>query len=121
MTHPPDRLHKTRSRADRSQNAYADSGMENQRRATILTGLGALYGRDHLESGADGFMTGFAFPEVLQAFVAERKEIFRQRGLITSSHVRHPGRSIDADTTRHLTRTLASILPGMDIKKPLAL
>jgi 4-hydroxy-tetrahydrodipicolinate synthase len=98
-------------------------GMQGGRRATILTGLGALYGRYDLESGADGFMTGFAFPEVLQALVrantagnektlrdlyqrflplivfeqqpgvAVRKEIFRLRGLITSSHVRHPGRS----------------------------
>ena len=42
-------------------------GMANSRRATILTGLGALYGRYDLESGADCFMTGFAFPEVLQA------------------------------------------------------
>jgi len=126
-------------------------GMENSRRATILTGLGALYGRYDLESGADGFMTGFAFPEVLQALVAAsnagdqtmlcelyqrflplivfeqqpgvavRKEIFRQRGLIESGHVRHPGRSIDAGTAQHLAQTLGSILPGIDIQKPLAL
>ncbi|MFT5090515.1 MAG: 4-hydroxy-tetrahydrodipicolinate synthase [Candidatus Latescibacterota bacterium] len=127
------------------------AGMEGRRRATILTGLGALYGRYDLESGADGFMTGFAFPEVLQAFVAARnagdetllcdlyqrflplivfeqqpgvavrKEIFRLRGLIESGHVRHPGRSIDAGTAQHLSQTLDSILPGMDIKSPLAL
>jgi 4-hydroxy-tetrahydrodipicolinate synthase len=118
---------------------------------TFLTGLGALYGRYDLESGADGFMTGFAFPEVLQAFVAARnagdetllcdlyqrflplivfeqqpgvavrKEIFRLRGLIESGHVRHPGRPIDAGTAQHLSQTLDSILPGMDIKIPLAL
>ena len=127
------------------------TGMEAQRSATILTGLGALYGRYDLESGADGFMTGFAFPEVLQAFVAARnagdetllcdlyqrflplivfeqqpgvavrKEIFRLRGLIESGHVRHPGRPIDAGTAQHLSQTLDSILPGMDIKIPLAL
>lgn len=34
-------------------------------RPTILTGLGALYGGYELAAGADGFMTGFAFPEVL--------------------------------------------------------
>ncbi len=126
-------------------------GMEGGRRATILTGLGALYGRYDLESGADGFMTGFAFPEVLQALVtarnagdeallrdlyqrflplivfeqqpgvAVRKEIFRLRGLVDSSHVRHPGRSIDAGTAQHLAQTLESILAGMDIKTPLAL
>ena len=126
-------------------------GMANSRRATILTGLGALYGRYDLESGADGFMTGFAFPEVLQALVrantagnektlrdlyqrflplivfeqqpgvAVRKEIFRLRGLIASSHVRHPGRSIDAGTAQHLAQTLESALAGLDIKKPLAL
>lgn len=126
-------------------------GMQNSRRATILTGLGALYGRYDLESGADGFMTGFAFPEVLQALVrantagdeknlrdlyqhflplivfeqqpgvAVRKEIFRLRGLIESSHVRHPGRSIDTGTAQHLAQTLESVLTGLDIKKPLAL
>ena len=36
---------------------------------TILVGLGALYGGFDLEAGADGFMTGFAFPEVLKAMV----------------------------------------------------
>ena len=40
------------------------------RRVPILTGLGALYGGFELLAGADGFMTGFAFPEVLQAMVA---------------------------------------------------
>lgn len=126
-------------------------GMQGGRRATILTGLGALYGRYDLESGADGFMTGFAFPEVLQALVrantagnektlrdlyqrflplivfeqqpgvAVRKEIFRLRGLIASSHVRHPGRSIDVGTAQHLAQTLESALAGLDIKKPIAL
>ena len=31
---------------------------------SILTGLGALYGGFDVEQGTDGFMTGFAFPEV---------------------------------------------------------
>lgn len=126
-------------------------GMANGRRATILTGLGALYGRYDLESGADGFMTGFAFPEVLQALVkasatgdeknlralyqrflplivfeqqpgvAVRKEIFRLRGLIESSHVRHPGRPIDTGTAQHLAQTLDSVFTDTDIQLPLAL
>ena len=56
-----------------------------------------------------------------QPGVAVRKEIFRLRGLIASSHVRHPGRSIDAGTAQHLAQTLESVLAGLDIKKPLAL
>jgi 4-hydroxy-tetrahydrodipicolinate synthase len=87
---------------------------------TILTGLGALYGGFDLEQGTEGFMTGFAFPEILQAMndaaqagdferahalyarflpllvfeqqpgVAVRKELYRLRGLIECGHVRHP-------------------------------
>lgn len=34
---------------------------------TILTGLGALYAGYDMEQGTQGFMTGFAFPEVLKA------------------------------------------------------
>lgn len=124
-------------------------GMSDGRRPTILTGLGALYGRYDLESGADGFMTGFAFPEVLQAFVAARnagdedrlrnlytrflplivfeqqpgvavrKEIFRLRGLLHSNCVRHPGSSIDAGTAAHLTNVLDSLLPDVDMTLPL--
>lgn len=93
---------------------------------TILTGLGALYAEHDMEQGLDGFVTGFAFPEVLvkihelsqpgsvqearkvyQHFLPQlvmeaqsssglviRKEIYRQRGLIASSHVRHRGKNI---------------------------
>jgi len=87
---------------------------------TILTGLGALYAGFDMEQGTDGFMTGFAFPEILQAMnaaaqrkewerahalyqrylpllvfeqqpgVAVRKELYRLRGLIECAHVRHP-------------------------------
>ncbi|NVL92360.1 MAG: hypothetical protein HWN71_04900 [Desulfobacterales bacterium] len=39
------------------------------RKVTIVQGLGALYGLFELESGAGGFMTGFAFPEMLKAMV----------------------------------------------------
>ena len=118
---------------------------------TILTGLGALYGQYDLESGADGFMTGFAFPEVLKALVrarhagkhdrvhniylrflplivfeqqpgvAIRKEIFRLRGLIQSNQVRHPGSSIDPDTANQLRAVLQSTLPDIDITQPIAI
>ena len=80
----------------------------------ILTGLGALYAPFDLEAGSDGFNTGFAFPEVMQALVeaaraqdwprvhqiyarfaalivfeqqpgvAIRKELLRRRGLFAS-------------------------------------
>ena len=120
------------------------------RPVTILTGLGALYGRFDLERGSDGFMTGFAFPEVLMAMVraakeerwgdvaeiyahylplivyeqqpgvAIRKEIFRLRGLVQSNRVRHPGTGIDAETSAQLAKVIESVLPGVDLTKPLA-
>ena len=119
------------------------------RAVTILTGLGALYGAFDLARGAHGFMTGFAFPEVLLALVrsaqnkdfdtvheiyhrylplivyeqqpgvALRKEIFRLRGLIASSYVRHPGTNIDPTTADHLKSLLCKMLPGMDITRPI--
>lgn len=118
------------------------------RAVTILTGLGALYGAFDLARGAHGFMTGFAFPEVLLALVrgaenkdfdtvhdiyhrylplivyeqqpgvALRKEIFRLRGLIASSYVRHPGTNIDPTTAGHLKSLLHKMLPGVDITRP---
>ena len=120
-------------------------------RATILTGLGALYGLYDLESGADGFMTGFAFPEVLQALVrarnagqhervqniyqrflplivfeqqpgvAVRKEIFRLRGLSQSNRVRHPAGSIDPATADQLQAVLQATLPDIDITQPISI
>ncbi|MFT5369956.1 MAG: 4-hydroxy-tetrahydrodipicolinate synthase [Candidatus Latescibacterota bacterium] len=123
------------------------NGMD--RPVPILTGLGALYGRFDLERGTDGFMTGFAFPEILIAMVnaakeerwddlqniyaqhlpllvyeqqpgvAIRKEIFRLRGLIQSSHVRHPGASIDPDTSAQLQHVLETSLPNINITQPL--
>ncbi len=119
------------------------------RRLPILTGLGALYGGYELARGADGFMTGFAFPEVLMAMVAAarnddhgrvmdiytrylplivfegqpgvaiRKDIFRQRGLMSSSRVRHPGGSIDDGTLTQLETALTRTFDGRDIKQPI--
>ena len=116
----------------------------------ITTGLGALYGLFDLEAGSDGFNTGFAFPEVLQAMVAAarsgdwaqvralytrflplivfeqqpgvavRKEILRRRGLLSDATVRHPGAGLPAGYAEQLTMLIESILPGVDLRVPLA-
>ena len=119
------------------------------RRVPILTGLGALYGLFDLEAGSGGFMTGFAFPEVLIAMVraarnnrmdearaiytrflplivfeqqpgvAVRKEIYRMRGLIASGQVRHPGVGLAPFLAEQLWGLLEKVLPGADITKPI--
>jgi 4-hydroxy-tetrahydrodipicolinate synthase len=129
--------------------AALKAGMLSGRQATVLTGLGALYGFFDLERGSDGFNTGFAFPEVLCAILTEyrqgnvegareiftrylplivfeqqpgvaiRKELLRRRGLLTSNRVRHPGGSIDAATTEQLARLLGATCADADIAKPL--
>jgi 4-hydroxy-tetrahydrodipicolinate synthase len=126
------------------------SGMK-ERRVSVLTGLGALYGMFDLERGSDGYMTGFAFPEVLIAMVtavragrmedawelyrrflplivfeqqpgiAIRKEIYRLRGLIGSNRVRHPGAPLVASAGEQLRSVITRVLPGVDITRPLAL
>jgi 4-hydroxy-tetrahydrodipicolinate synthase len=120
------------------------------RKVPGLTGLGALYGIFDLERGSSGFMTGFAFPEVLVAMVRElrrgrmdaawdlykrflplivfeqqpgvgiRKEIYRMRGLIRTARVRHPGAGVSPAAADQLRTLLARILPGTDISQPLA-
>lgn len=120
------------------------------RRVPVLTGLGALYGLFDLEAGSGGFMTGFAFPEVLVAMVraaranrmddaralytrflplivfeqqpgvAVRKEIYRLRGLIGSGRVRHPGAALAPFAAEQLRGLLDKVLPGVDITKPIA-
>ena len=116
---------------------------------TILTGLGALYGGFDMEAGTEGFMTGFAFPEILKAMnaaaqagelerahalyarylplmvfeqqpgVAVRKELYRLRGLIESGHVRHPGGALAPALKAALAAQIERSLPGVDITKPL--
>ena len=117
---------------------------------TILTGLGALYGGFDMEQGTEGFMTGFAFPEILLAMnaaaqagdferahalyqrflpllvfeqqpgVAVRKELYRQRGLIESGHVRHPAAAtVSPVLAAALKAQLQRSLPGVDITSPL--
>src|SRR4030067_1102663 len=120
------------------------------RKVPVLTGLGALYGIFDLERGSSGFMTGFAFPEVLVAIVREvrrgrmeaawelyqrflplivfaqqpgggiRKEIYPMRGLIQASRVRHPGAGVSPAAAAQLRALLARILPGTDITRPLS-
>lgn len=115
----------------------------------ILTGLGALYAPFDLHAGSDGFNTGFAFPEVLQALVhaaadrdwplvyriyrrfaalivfeqqpgvAIRKELLRRRGLIGSARARHPGATISPSTSRQLDAVLEVTLGGTDLTQPL--
>ena len=121
-----------------------------EKRLPILTGLGALYAPFDLDAGSDGFNTGFAFPEVLQALVAAaraadwqrvhdlyarfaalivleqqpgvaiRKEILRRRGLLASARVRHPGVSVTPPVAKLLEALLARTLPGVDITRPIA-
>ncbi len=117
----------------------------------LLSGLGALYAPFDLAAGSDGFNTGFAFPEVLVALVqaardqdwdrvhaiwqrfaalivfeqqpglANRKEILRQRGLIASNRVRHPGATITPATAGEISALIARALPGADIRQALQL
>lgn len=117
----------------------------------LLSGLGALYAPFDLAAGSDGFNTGFAFPEVLMALVqaaraqdmdrvhaiwrrfaalivfeqqpglANRKEILRQRGLIASSRVRHPGATVTPAAAGEISALIARALPGADIQQALQL
>lgn len=115
------------------------------REAPILTGLGGLYGAFELAAGADGFMTGFAFPEVLKAMVAAdndsafaiyrnylplivfenqpgvavRKEIFRRRGFIAHGAVRAPGAGLAPHAAQQLDDVLRRVLGGADLRAPL--
>eukprot|EP00750_Incisomonas_marina_P025671 INCI5619.1.p1 GENE.INCI5619.1~~INCI5619.1.p1 ORF type:complete len:376 (+),score=54.29 INCI5619.1:89-1129(+) len=120
-----------------------------QGNVSILTGLGALYAGFDMEQGTDGFMTGFAFPEILLALndaaqhrdmdlvhkiyqkylplivfeqqpgVAVRKELYRLRGLIECAHVRHPGKSITDVMASGLRQQVERSLPNVDITKPI--
>ncbi len=120
-----------------------------ERPISILSGLGALYAPFDLEAGADGFNTGFAFPEVLQALVsaarkqdwpsvhrvyarlaplivfeqqpgvAIRKELLRRRGLLASARVRHPGQTFSPAQGAQLDGLLARTFPDVDIRRSL--
>lgn len=120
-------------------------------RVPILTGLGALYAEADLAAGAGGFNTGFAFPEALLALrraaedgrvddlhqlyaqflplivteqqpgAAVRKEIWRLRGILSSSRVRTPSPSLDPWVRDHLPGLIDRCLPGSDITRAIAL
>ena len=117
----------------------------------MLSGLGALYAPFDLAAGSDGFNTGFAFPEVLMALVAaaragdmdrvhqlwqrfaalivfeqqpglaNRKEILRQRGLIASNRVRHPGATGTPAVGAEISALISRTLPGVDITQAITL
>jgi 4-hydroxy-tetrahydrodipicolinate synthase len=110
-----------------------DAGL---RRVTILTGNNGIHLAQELERGADGAMTGFAFPDVLARVmdlfaagdtdeaadlfddylpvnrhelrmgISIRKEILRRRGAIKHAGVRYPA-ALPSDTSmEELTRLL---------------
>lgn len=117
------------------------------RPVSILAGLGALYAPFDLAAGADGFNTGFAFPEVLQAMIAAqragdtaqldaryaryaalivleqqpgvaiRKEILKRRGLFETSTVRHPGAPLSPHAGATLTALLERTFADVDITR----
>jgi 4-hydroxy-tetrahydrodipicolinate synthase len=108
----------------------------------LLVGLGALYGAFDADAGMDGFMTGFAFPEVLRALVdaahdgrrddmhaiyakwlplivyeqqpgvAVRKELYRLRGIAESGTVRHPGGTLLPGAGEALQDVIERVLGG---------
>jgi 4-hydroxy-tetrahydrodipicolinate synthase len=117
---------------------------------TILCGLGALYSGFDVRHGISGFMTGFAFPEILVAMMdlaanndhqasltlykkyldlivleqqpgglAIRKEIYRQRGLLESTILRHPGGTLSPALLEELDAQLQRSFPGVDLTQPL--
>jgi 4-hydroxy-tetrahydrodipicolinate synthase len=122
----------------------------SDRRIAILTGLGALYAPFDLEAGSDGYNTGFAFPEVMQAMVAAgrdgdwdhvhalysrfaalivleqqpglaiRKEILRRRGLLKSARVRHPGSTVSPMQSKQIDAFLGRTLGDTNISRPIA-
>lgn len=132
--------------------ALRDSTDSTKTPYSILTGLGALYSGFDLQGGrCDGFMTGFAFPEILLAMfelaqegrcdkvhevyqkylplivleqqpvggLAIRKEIYRRRGLIASSHLRHPGKCLPATMEGILDEQLKRSFPEINIGGPI--
>ena len=115
-------------------------------RCAVLGGLGALYAGFELEHGADGFMTGFAFPELLIAMraaptrarafalyarflplivleqqpgVAARKHVYARRALLADAHVRHPGRALAPALGAAVDIELARAFPGVDVTRPI--
>jgi 4-hydroxy-tetrahydrodipicolinate synthase len=106
------------------------------RRVPILTGNNGIHLVQELERGADGAMTGFAFPDVLARVmnqfsagdvdgaadlfddylpvnrhelrmgISVRKEILRRRGVIAHAGVRYPAAPLSEQSHGELTRLL---------------
>ncbi len=109
------------------------------RRVSILVGNGGLFLPEELARGADGAMTGFAFPEMMvqvcnlhaaghadaasdlfDAYLplvryeqqpgiglAVRKHVLQARKVIGSSHIRRPGRGLNAAEIAEVERLIA--------------
>ena len=114
----------------------------------VLTGLGALYAATDLAAGAEGFNTGFAFPEVLLALLgagrasdaarvlelyrrflplivfeqhpgpAIRKDVWRRRGILSSPRVRPPAPQLDPWMAGQLALLLQDAFPDADLAVP---
>ena len=56
-----------------------------------------------------------------QPGLAIRKEILRQRGLIAGNRVRHPGATITPAVADEVSALIRRTLPGIDIKRPIAI
>ena len=121
---------------------------ERTQRVPVLTGLGALYAATDLAAGAEGFNTGFAFPEVLLALLgaaragdaarvlelyrrflplivfeqhpgpAIRKDVWRRRGILGSPRVRPPAQQLDPWMAGQLALLLQDAFPGADLAVP---
>jgi len=116
--------------------ALRDAAASGLRQVTILTGNNGIHLPQELARGADGAMTGFAFPDVLAQVItrtalgdaegaedlydlylpvnrhelrlgiAVRKELLRRRGAINSSACRYPVGPLDSNTMRELDHVL---------------
>jgi 4-hydroxy-tetrahydrodipicolinate synthase len=106
---------------------------------SLLGGLGGMFLLDELRAGADGTMTGYAFPEALVDICRDwaagrtedaartyfrhlplmlvdgqpgtgldaRKLLLRDRGLITTAHVRQPSSPVPAALAAGLAETMS--------------
>ena len=109
---------------------------DGMRPVTILTGNNGIDLPQELGRGADGAMTGFAFPDVLATVIARfeqghteeaedlfddylavnqyelrmgitvRKELLRRRGAIATAVCRHPAVAVDETTSHEIDRLL---------------
>ena len=123
----------------RKLSAIRAAETDGLRRVTILAGNNGIHLCQELGRGADGGMTGFAFPDVLAAVVAlyqrgevdaaedlfdlhlpvnrhelrtgiaMRKELLRRRGVLRSAFARPPAPVLDATDHAELDRLLTRL------------